>query len=335
MSGVLKVGRIVGLLLTAGLFCNLPALSEERRPGAWAYIIPGSFGATRIEERLAEYDTLCLGVYRLNAGGRLYAKPSLSKKARTVIAKARKGKRLFPLIALSGARDGAAMLRDPQTRTFAADQVAELVQAHQYDGVHIDFEYLRGESAPDYAAFLAALKSHPRMQGLTLSIAAFPPLHATPEAAEFFDLEIIGSSIDEIVYMTYDYHLERPGPVTDLAWARRNMELVLENFPAEKIWLGVPAYGYAWPGKNSGPAGAASRPRAVSEGEGLEQCRRFGCVRHESGTLHVQREDRIVYFADGETRKQMLELASDLKLRGTAMWRVGFEVFEEGPQESD
>lgn len=318
------------VLLGAVQFGCTPGSSAPKKIEAWAYVIPASFRADRIEQRLANYDTLCLGVYRLNARGRIYAKPSLSQAARAILSEARSGRRLFPLIALRGSRAGAAMLRQPRTRSFAVDQVAELVHAKQYDGAHIDFEFLHGESAPHYAAFLSALKSHPRMRGLILSIAAFPPLHGTPEEAAFFDLDVIGEPIDEIVYMTYDYHLKKPGPVTDLAWARRKIELVLDQqFPAGRIWLGVPAYGYDWRG---GPGGSAARPRAVSESQGLAQCRRFGCVRHESGTLRVEREDRVVYFSDRVTRERMAELARSLNLRGTAMWRVGFEVYGESQQ---
>ena len=314
---------ILSFFLGAVLSGCTPGASRPKEIGAWAYVIPASFRADRIEQRLAAYDTLCLGVYRLNARGRIYARPSLPAASHAILSGARNGRRLFPLIALSGARDGAAMLRQPRTRAFAVDQVAELVHANQYDGAHIDFEFLRGESAPHYAAFLSALKSHPRMRGLILSIAAFPPLHGTPEEAAFFDLDVIGEPIDEIVYMTYDYHLEQPGPVTDLAWARRNIELVLDQqFPAGKIWLGVPAYGYAW------SLGLSGRPRVVTERDGLAQCRRFGCVRHESGMLHVKREDRVVYFSDRVTRERMRDLARDLRLRGTAMWRVGFELHE-------
>ena len=324
LSTLLAPGFLVTIAASSGFVACTPGEPEPQPIESWAYIIPASFRAERIEQRLAQHDMLCLGVYRLNASGRVYAEPSLSKPARALLAKARQGKRTFPLISLRGPRDGTAMLRDPKSRQAAIDQVAELIHRKHYDGVHIDFEFLPGESAPDYAKFLAALKSHPQMRQRTLSIAAFPPLHDTPEAAAFFDLKIIGEPIDEIVYMPYDYHLRKPGPVTDLAWARQNMELVLKNgFPAKQIWLGVPAYGYAW------PDGRPGRPKAISESAGLAQCRQYGCVRHNSGMLKVSREDRVVYVSDRELRRRMANLAYELNLRGTAMWRVGFEVYAE------
>lgn len=260
---------------------------------------------------------LCLGVYRLNQIGRLTAKPDLTLDQKVRLTNARRNRKLYPLISLTNAYDGAQLLAN-HSRTAVATLVA-LLKEESYDGLHIDFEYLTGKSAKHYVSFLSQLKEHPAMQGKTLSIAANPPLQGTPEQMAFFDLQQIDSVTDEIVFMTYDYHMERAGPVTHLGWAEENMKLAFRYVRTGKAWLGVPAYGYEWkPG--------STRPSVVSEAKGLELCKQYGCKRHDSGCLTLNYQGRQVYFADKATRISMRDLAQRLGVKGTALWRVGFEV---------
>ncbi|MBX7058687.1 MAG: hypothetical protein K1X75_11535 [Leptospirales bacterium] len=299
--------------------------ASPRRIDQWAYLIPESFHASHLQRRLAGYSTLCLGVYRLNARGELYARPQLSAAAQRQLAQLRRGRRLFPLISLRGARDGAAMLRSSSARRNAAHRLAALLERESFDGLHIDFEYLGAASSTDFISFLAELRQQVVRQNSVLSIAATPPLQGTADQIAFFDLPRIAAHVDELVSMTYDYHMLSPGPVTHLYWVRKNMELTLQAFPAGRIWMGVPGYGYEWrrPGK---------KPRPLSESHGEELCRRYSCRREDSGTLTVIGAAYPANFADAETRRRMQSLAGELHLRGTALWRIGFEKL---PAEAD
>jgi spore germination protein YaaH len=48
--------------------------------------------------------------------------------------------------------------------------------------------------------------------------------------------------------MAYDYHRPgtSPGPVAPLAWVEANIQNTLQTVPPEKLWLGIPGYGYRW-----------------------------------------------------------------------------------------
>lgn len=320
-GGAVFARTFLGCAAIAAVFflqCNRSRSESSTALQHWAYLIPESLRAGQVEKRLVGYGTICLGVYRLNAQGALYRQPALSASEWESLSTLRKGRRLLPLISLRGARDGAVMLRSVAARRAAAAALSALVVERGYDGLHIDFEYLHSESTPDFARFLSELKALNAMRGKSLSIAAFPPLHGKPEEAAFFDMRQIGPHIDGVVYMTYDYHLLRPGPVTHLGWVRKNIEIASEGFDRRKIWMGVPLYGYEWrrPG---------ARPRPISETQGEALCRRYACQRDESGVQTVIGGPYPANFADRETRLQMTALAEELGLRGVAMWRIGFE----------
>ncbi len=313
-------GSVPAALFAVGLACG-PAGSGDasHQLVQWGYAIPASFRAGHASERLSPFDVLCVGVYRLNARGELYRRPDLRESERKLLTSWRKQsvtRRLVPLISLRGAKDGAALLRHPQSRTRAAHALSKLVRVRGYDGLHIDFEFLTAESTDGYVAFLDELRE--RLDGRSLSIAAFPPLHGTPEEQAFWDARRIEPYVDEVVFMTYDYHFYKPGPVTHLYWARQNLEIALEDWPREKVYLGIPSYGYSW-------EAGRRRPRIVTEAGGLEQCERFGCERSDAGVLRVNRKDRTVYFSDAYTYARMTQLAREFRLKGTAVWRIGFE----------
>jgi len=325
---------------------NEDAGAAARKLGRWAYLVPESFRAGRLERRLAGYDTLCIGVYRLDAHGGLYKRPALGTSDRALLSRLRVGRRLYPLISLRHARAGARLLRAPVFRARAVRELSDLVERTSYDGLHIDFEYLTGRHVHQFAAFLKMLKGLPVMRGRTLSIAAVPPLAGKPKESAFHDPAVLAPHIDEIVYMTYDYHLARPGPVTHLFWARQNIEIALRRISPDRVWLGVPAYGYEWridrrtkgPGRtgrtnNRRHAWSANRrvrkrPRVIDEPNARRLCARHGCVRHGSGMLLLKRPGRIAFVMDAKMRADMTALAGRLRLRGTALWRIGFEELE-------
>ncbi len=325
-----KAGPFITILtLTTMLWSALSCSNEPTQASTpdlkrWAYIVPQSFRASNFQARLQKYEVLCIGVYRLNERGLLYATPRLSSKQWGQLKQARRRRFLYPLISLRHARAGARMLASPKARAGAVRRLDALVRREKYDGIHIDFEFLASRHRGNFIKFLIALRRTPAMRGRVLSIAAFPPIHGTPDQAAFFDPAKLAPHLDQIVYMTYDYHLARPGPVTHLGWAEKNMRLALKHISPDRVWLGVPGYGYEWTYRKL--KNGRGRPRALGERTAKILCARYGCKRHDSGTLELKRPGRIAYVMDPKMRRDMAALGRKLKVRGTALWRIGFEM---------
>ncbi len=188
-------------------------------------------------------------------------------------------------------------------------------------GLHLDFEYLPPDDAQGLATFLGELR--PALGGRRLTMAIFPPVDFPGKWSGFHNLDLIGSFLDEIVLMCCDTH--RPGtpagPVVDLEWAERNVSQVLKSVGPEKVWLGVPAYGYDWAGKGGA--------RVISVRDAAKLAEKHHAIGHASGNLYFYYRDQAgtheVYVADRETRKRMEALAASFGLKGTALWRLGFE----------
>ena len=164
------------------------------------------------------------------------------------------------------------------------------------------------------------MKAHD--ESLFLSMALFPQIGFPAKWAGFHDYARLAPLLDEAVLMCYDLHRRGtvPGPVVSVSWAEENVRHALRHFRPEKLWLGIPAYGYAW---------TAGGVEVVSARSGVRKAALYDGVRHESGCLYFEhrrgKETIKTYIADSHTRRELENLALKKKLKGTALWRLGLE----------
>lgn len=314
--------RIVFITAILPLSLYFPGLRANASPAMWGYYMEGSFrlkgGDADLRERLAGYEVVCHTGYVLDRRGKLVRMPRDRSELRGLLHSTAT---YVPMITLRSAAEGRAMLASAGARAFAAKELATLLKTGHLTALHLDFEYLPPSNAPRLAEFLKTLRA--LCKGAHISMAVFPQIEFPRERAGFHDLAIIGPHLDEIVLMCYDLHRPgtSPGPVTDIGWSERNIAHALKHLNQKQIWLGVPAYGYSWD--------ASGRAAAISARSGVREAVRCSAVRHSSGTLYYEcagaHGTRRAWIADRHTRALLEELAAKYGLRGTALWRLGFE----------
>ncbi len=325
-----RMCRGFGLLLVAALVLGASGMaSGQSGPGGrslqkWLYCLAQSIERESerpsVEAAAGKVDVLAVTGYGLSQDGRLHG-PSRQVRNHVAAMGRRTHAGMYPVVAFRSSSEGRRLLASPVARATALGELAALVRDGAYAGLHLDFEYLPPEDAPKLAVFLWELREG--LKGVKLTMAVFPPLDFPAKWSGFHDLPRVGPLLDEIVLMCYDYHRPGtpPGPVVDLQWARRNLLEVLKSVQAEKLWLGIPAYGYAWT--------ADGKTRVVSAREAARLVGGSQGARHASGTLHFRisgpHGGQESYVADKETRRQLENLAESLRLKGVALWRLGFE----------
>jgi spore germination protein YaaH len=228
---------------------------------------------------------------------------------------------VYLLISARSPEHGEVMLSRSEYVKRAVGELSALMSSENIDGINIDFEYIKPAYKNKLAEFIITLKKAINNKKITMAV--FPQTEFPEKYSEFHDLAVIGRHLDEIVLMCYDYH--RPGteagPVVDIGWAERNIIKALSNVNPDKIWLGVPAYGYRWT-----DGGVVT---AISARNGKKIADKYRATRHKSGTLYweyISRNERYrVYLSDRVTREKLVSLAVKYHLKGTALWRIGFE----------
>lgn len=161
--------------------------------------------------------------------------------------------------------DGAKIheiLSDEGDREDHVDAIASMVRKGKYDGVDIDYESKWAETRPYFSLFLEELAEE--LDGKTLSCtieARTPPsslYREIPANLEYAnDYAVIGRVCDRVNIMAYDQgradivlNESKAGqpynPVADVDWVRKVAVLAAQSIPKDKIFLGIPTYGYEY-----------------------------------------------------------------------------------------
>ena len=129
------------------------------------------------------------------------------------------------------------------------------------------------------------------------------------------------------LYLKCCYTYGPPMAVAPINNVRRVVEYALTRIDADKIFMGIPNYGYDWklPYKKG-----ESRANSISNVEAVELAVRYGAVIEydedvQSPFFRYYDEDGIeheVWFEDVRSIKRKLELIEEKGLRGAGYWNL-------------
>jgi len=227
-----------------------------------------------------------------------------------------------------------AILSDSSVRERAVENIVTLVKRWGMTGIHIDFEAVPRNRRDDLTSFVAELAAAARPHGLKVSIAVPALTHKSATASwnSAYDYAGLAQHADFLVVMAYDQHWRGsdPGPVAALPWVREVLEYAVSPeggaVPADKLVLGVPAYGYDWPAGGLW-ADAVSFTDVMRRLEAVQardpSARLEWNGRDQTPTLRY--DGREVWFENHQSIGYKLLLALEYDLAGVALWRLGQE----------
>jgi len=194
----------------------------------------------------------------------------------------------------------------------------------------VDFEFVFPQDASAYADFLSKLHDRLSPKGYLVTAALAPKISRDQPGLlyEGHDYAAISQAVDRVLLMTYEwgYTYSPPMAVAPLPNVRRVVEYALTEMPSNKIWLGIPNYGYDWitPFRQGTKATSISNQYAVSlamrygaeiQFDSDSQTPRFRYT-DENGTGHE------VWFEDARSIRAKLNLISEYGLSGAGYWNM-------------
>ena len=199
-------------------------------------------------------------------------------------------------------------------------QLGWIVRREGWDGICVDLESLTPRDSQGLTRFLRVLRrALPR--AASLSIAISNGTSAGDFAANGYQLEAIGRTVNRAILMAYDEHgpwENAPGPVGELSWQRVGLNVVLGFIPASKVDLGVAGYGYGW------------RPHSTVM---LSDAQARSLVQADRATAHwdsvagewtARLHDRsVLWWSDARSYALRVALARAYGLHGLAVWSLG------------
>ena len=130
-------------------------------------------------------------------------------------------------------------------------ELGRTMQARGYEGLDIDFEYIRAEDRIGFAQFVEFAAQVMNLFGYPVSAALAPKTSRDQPGLlyEGVDYRLLGMAADRVLLMTYEwgYTYGPPMAVAPINMVRRVVDYAVTEIPREKISLGIPNYGYDWP----------------------------------------------------------------------------------------
>ena len=217
------------------------------------------------------------------------------------------------------------LLREQDFANQVWQNIRNILVEYQLDGVNFDLEKAAPEDRSLYSKFIQSWSTLFRRANFLVTIdvpakSADEPLDIWKSA---FGYQAIGQTVDEVIIMTYEEHWSGspPGSVASIPWVTEILNYAIANIPRQKIYMGIPLYGYDW--SERGGAQVIGYLRAT------ELARRHGAPLQWDATQHstfFRYETRgvrhTVYFEDPRSLREKLDLALSKGIRGVALWEM-------------
>ena len=229
----------------------------------------------------------------------------------------------------SGER-AARFLEDPTARQALIAGLTAYLTEQGYGGVDVDFEYIPPAEGPAYAAFIGELTRALNESGLQVMTALAPKTSEQQrgllyEAHNYADL---GAASNDALLMTYEWGYARSQPmaVAPIDKVERVIAFGTSVIPPEKIFMGIPNYGYDW---TLPYVEGESVARSIGNVEAVEQAIDVGAFIEYDETAQTPHynyfrdaREHEVWFEDARSIQAKLALAQRYGLRGVSIWNI-------------
>jgi len=223
------------------------------------------------------------------------------------------------------------ILTNPDLQERLIGEILATVQDKGYRGVDVDFEFVLPEEREAYAAFVTRLRENLAPLHLPVIVALAPKTSAGQRGLlyEAHDYALLGAAADFVLLMTYEwgYTYGPPMAVSPLPQVRAVLDYAVSEIPPEKIFLGMPNYGYDWPLPFQQGVTAA---RSISNGTAVATAIRYRAEIHYDETAqapyfhYTDAEDRVheVWFEDARSTEAKLRLIPEYGFLGAGYWNL-------------
>ncbi|MEU7061831.1 glycosyl hydrolase family 18 protein [Streptomyces sp. NPDC046197] len=316
-AGLLAVGTAVVGALPASGATTLPVTAYQEEGDATSVIDASAAALSRV------------GVDGVNINSQGTKVTSPSSDARAQLARAHSlGLKADLLIgnfseSLGDFDEAAAnrMLSSTANINAVVSTLSSAVASQGWDAVTIDLESLQARDTAGLTKFATALKKAlPAGKTVGIDVTTFTSLDEF--AQNGYDLTGLGKAVDTVALMAYDEHGfgdSGPGPVGELSWQKRGLDLLLSKVPANKVDLGVAGYGYAW-----SPNGDVKQ---VGDKQARDMVSKNGATARYDTTAGewtaTLGDGTVLWWSDARSLAARRTLAANEGVHGLAVWDLG------------
>lgn len=226
---------------------------------------------------------------------------------------------------------GLALLRDEAAQQRLTQAIIDNMRVKNYQGLDVDFEFIGAEGAALYAQFVTRLRERLSPLGYEVVVALAPKTSADQPGNlyEGHDYAALGAAADGVLLMTYEwgYTYGPPLAVAPIPSVRQVLDYAVTEIPREKIFMGIPAYGYDWPLPYER---GVTRAESVSNVQAVTRAAQYSAeIRYDTVTeapfFNYTDENGIaheVWFEDARSIAAKFDLIREYEFRGAGYWNL-------------
>lgn len=213
--------------------------------------------------------------------------------------------------------------------------IIQNLRRKNYYGLDVDFEFVYPQEREAYAAFITKLRERLNPLGYPVLVALAPKTSADQKGLlyESHDYRLLGEAANAVFLMTYEwgYAYGPPMAVAPLPSVRAVLDYAVTEIPRNKIFMGIPLYGYDW----TLPFQAgASKAESLSPRRAVEIAVQYGAeIQYDEDAqapyfYYTPRSGRqhVVWFEDARSLSAKLRLVPEYGFQGVGFWNLMREV---------
>lgn len=270
--------------------------------------------------------------YQVNADG------SLDTIDDTALIQAARAARVAPLMVITNIGESGGFDSDLASTILNSDTLQETLlnnvirtmQQKNYSGLDIDFEYIYPSDRENYNNFLRKVVARLRPMGYSVTTALAPKISAMQQGTlyEAHDYPVHGALVDHTILMTYEwgYTYSPPMAVAPINEIRRVLNYAVTAIPRQKIFMGIPNYGYNWtlPYQEGTAAQTISNVGAVELAQRVGAAIQFDPISQAPFFRYYDenRRQHEVWFEDARSILAKLTLANEFRVGGVSYWTI-------------
>lgn len=203
--------------------------------------------------------------------------------------------------------------------------IISILQKNKFAGINIDFEELKEKKNETLVLFQKELYERLHAKGFLVSQDVIP-------FNEDYNYTALSNYNDYLFVMAYDEFSQgtKPGPIADQKWIEAAIDDAVKKIPANKIILGMSAFGYDWPVGNEvdpNDVKVLTYQDALSIAKEEQAKIEYDNDNYNLHFSYYDDEDSLheAFFTDAATTFNAMRFATESDLAGVALWRLGSE----------
>lgn len=285
-------------------------------------------GYQSLKRNIDEIDVLMPMWYHLGNDGRVRSgNPKDEARVMRLIRKENPDIKVMPIVNNYDKRSESwnpeqidRRLKNPAERRRMAARIVATMKAKGYDGVNVDFEGFEPKSRGRIVAFMGEL--YPRAKKAKLEVS-----QDVIVGSATYEHKKLSRRVDYLIPMMYDEHWKTsaPGPIASQGWYEKTLRKFVKLVGAKKVVVGMGTYAYNW-GKPGQRAKAMTHREVIGLARALDKDITLHPRQLNSTFSYRSRGVKHqVWMLDAASAHNQVQAASELGVRGYAIWRIGAE----------